>query len=537
MRRNIVLILGLTAGVALLGACEKLKPVGSRGSRAASTSSSVSSGDKVKVEMYVMSKCPFGVQAEQGFQPVMDAMGDAIDWQVNFIVDEQNGSFNSLHGEPEVKGDIQQLCVMKHYPAWKKWTGFISCYNENWRQIPEGWEKCAKKMGMDEGKLKSCIDGSQGKDLLRGSMKKAKAANAQGSPTILVAGEAYNGGRGKTDFTRAICDKFPGKKPAACDNIPEDVEVVATILTDKRCAKCATEGLVQNLKGRFFPKLKAKTIDYSSSEGKALYKELGAKYLPVMLFTKDVEKAEKYQMIARWMEEKGKYKQLRIPAQFDPTAEICDNKKDDTGNGKVDSADDTCKNALVCRQEKPKTVEVFIMSQCPFGVQAVNAMKEVMKAFDNKITFDVHYIADKQGDSFNSLHGQAEVNEDIRQVCVKKHYAKNYKWLDYLWCRYTGDDWKSDNWKKCATGGIEASVIEKCFNGEGKSLLEEDIKIAKALEVSGSPTWLANNKYKFSGIAPEAIKTNICQHNEGLKGCDKKLTEKTNAPAAGSCGN
>ena len=155
--------------------------------------------------------------------------------------------------------------------------------------------------------------------------------------------------------------------------------------------------------------------------------------------------------------------------------------------------------------------------------------------FKNRVNFDVHYIADKKGDGFGSLHGQPEVDENIRQLCAKKYYGQGYKYMDYIWCR--NKNYRSTDWKPCATGGISAAKIEKCATGdEGKKLLEEDIKVAKALSISASPTWLANNKFKFSGIAPEAIKSNVCQHNKGLAGCDKKLTEKTDVKG-GACGN
>ena len=238
MKNKLVVSLGLVALMVTFGACEKLKPIGSRGSRSgAATTGAVkgaaATGDKVTVEMYVMSKCPYGVQAEQGIQPVLDEIGANVDFQLHFIATEEGGKFNSLHNEPEVKGNIQQLCARKHYPELAKWTGFLACQNENWQKIPEGWEPCAKKMNMDEGKLKTCMDGEEGKGLLRESLKKAQAANAQGSPTIKIGGEEYSGGRSKSDFMRAICAKYTGAKPAPCANIPEDVEVVATVLTDK----------------------------------------------------------------------------------------------------------------------------------------------------------------------------------------------------------------------------------------------------------------------------------------------------------------
>lgn len=517
----------LAMAMTLASGCQDLKPVKGKGS-----ASTASSGPKVKLEMYVMSKCPFGVEAENGIKPVIDEIGDRIDFHLDFIVSEANGAFTALHGEPEVKGNILQLCAIKQAPEAKKYMKFVDCQNQNMGGIPDGWERCADQAELDKGQIKSCSEGSQGKDLLRESMKRATAAGAQGSPTIKLAGTDYNGGRSKIDFMRALCEKMPGDKPEACKKIPEPVAVTVTVVTDKRCKECQTAGLESNLRGRFFPKLTVKTVDYADAEGKRLYKELDLKHLPVWLFEAGVEKSERYSTISRWMMDKGKYKMLRIPANFDPTAEICDNKIDDTGDGKVDCDDKTCQATLTCRKEVPKKVEVFIMSQCPFGVQAVDAMKEVLDNFKGKVAFDVHYIADKTPTGFSALHGQPEVDENIRQLCAKKLYGKKNKYLDYMWCR--NKNYRSDDWKPCAKDGIVAAAIEKCSTGdEGKKLLEEDIKIAKQLEISGSPTWLANNRFKFSGVAADAIKQNICQHNKDLANCDKKLTEQ--AKAQGSC--
>ena len=38
-----------------------------------------------------------------------------------------------------------------------------------------------------------------------------------------------------------------------------------------------------------------------------------------------------------------------------------------------------------------------------------------------------------------------------------------------------------------------------------------------------SPTWIANRRYKFSGIDAETIKTSFCQHN-AIKGCENTLS-------------
>ena len=505
------------AFVLALPACKNLKPVKGK-------ASAVKQGDRVKVEFYVMSKCPFGTQVEKAIKPVLDEIGDSVDFHLDYIVNEANGTFTALHGQPEVDGNILQLCAIKHYPNPREYMKFIECQNQSMRQIPTGWERCAEQAGLAKDKIDSCFKGEEGKTLLRASMKRAKDAKAQGSPTIYIGGESYQGGRSKNDFMRAICGQMKSGKPDACAKIPEPVLVKATVLTDKRCKNCRVEGLQRTLKARFFPKLEIKTVDYSTPEGKKLYAKIGEKNLPLWLFEAGVEKAERYDQISRWMAAKGQYKLLNgMPRKFDPTAEICDNKQDDTGNGKVDCADETCKGTLACRTEQKNKLDVFVMSQCPFGVKAVNAMKEVLDNFGDKVAFDVHYIADKTGNGFKALHGQPEVDENIRQLCAKKYYAKGNKYLDYIWCR--NKDYRSNDWKGCASNGISADKLEKCASGAmGKKLLEEDIKVAKALSFGASPTWLANNRYKFSGIAAEQIKTNICRYNPGLPNCDKTLS-------------
>ena len=548
MRIKMALILGLAASVALLAGCEKLKPIGARGSRGTSSGSgssggaaeAVSAGNKVPVTMFVMSQCPYGVQAVDGFMPVVKEIGAWIDWKLEYIVNEKDGKITSMHGDKELKGNIQQLCAQKLYPEQSKWTAFVACQNKNWRNIPAGWEPCAKEANMDVGKMRSCMDGNQGQELIKASMKVAQKAGAQGSPTIHVGGAEYSGGREKNDFMRAICAKVKGNKPPACAKIPEEPEVVATVISDKRCAKCDSRVKeVENImKGRFFPKLKISArLDWSSSEAKRLYKELKLKSLPTMLFHSGAEKAGKFNNLKRFLSQNGKYWVLGgIGVTHDPTAEICDNKTDDTGNGKVDCADATCAQKLVCRTAIAKKLDVFIMSQCPFGVKAINAMKEVIGNFGNDLKFDVHFIADGDEKKQTSMHGQSEVDEDIRMLCAKKLYPRNYKWLDYYYCRFTGNDWRTEEWKKCAKGGIDAGAIQRCFDTEGKKLLAADLKMAKGLGIGASPTWLANNRHKFSGIAPEGIKTELCKHNPGMKNCDKKLTGTT-APVKGGCGN
>lgn len=500
---------------------------------------------KVSVEFYVMSQCPFGVQVENAFKPVLAKMGDHVDFQLHFIANEdpnQAVGFSAMHGETEVLGNIWQLCAIDQYGDDYKYMDFIECMNRDMRSIPNNAEACATSGGLDAAALKACATGQKGKDLLSASIKKTQARRATGSPTIYIADQRYSGGRTENDFIRAICNAFDkGGRPTTCSEIPEPKKVNAIVVTDSRCKDCNTDRIIGQIKG-LFPGLVASTYDYTTPEGKAKYTELAAKgelLLPAIFFDDSVKEGAGFSRVQRYLVPHGAMKLLRLGAKWDPTSEICDNKLDDTGNGKVDCDDDTCAQQLVCRTEKKATLDVFVMSQCPFGVKALDSMAEVLDNFGDAMDFNIHFIADVDPNApsgFSALHGEPEVRENIRELCAIKHYAKNHKYMDYILCR--NKNIRSEDWKECTGGktGIDASVIQTCSEGaEGKTLHGEDIKMAKALGIGASPTWLANNKYKFSGIDAETIKRNFCQYNPGTKNCDKKLTADPGAPAGG-CG-
>ena len=497
-------------------------------------------GPKVPVELYVMSQCPFGVRAENAMIPVVKKLGGRADLKIDYIVTPQGDNFRSLHGPNEVTGDIVQLCAKKVAPD--KYLDFILCQNKNYRQVATNWQTCAAKTGINVAALKKCKDGPEGKKLLKESAKRAQERQARGSPTIYIAGKRYRGGRSQRDFLRAICQAMGEPKHEACKNIPEPHPVNVVLLTDKRCKDraCQRADRMVNSLRRFFPKLNVKKVDYNTPEGKKLYKEANLKYLPAILFDDTLDKEpEGRDRLRRWLQPAGKYRKLRIGARFDPTAEICDNGKDDTGNGKVDCEDPTCKDKLVCRKEEPKRLDLFVMSHCPYGIKAMNAMKEVLENFKDQIQFHLHFIGNKgPNGKLSSMHGQKEVDDDLREVCAIKHYPKNYKFMDFIWCRNEQIKQRKqgkDVWKECAKDGIDASVIEKCATGEeGKKLLADSFEFSRSLGIGASPTWLANNRYKFSGLDAETVRRNLCQHNKGMKNCDKKLSSKVSGPK-GSC--
>ncbi len=524
----------VAAAVVLILAVYAIYNIGSGEIKEDNTGNTVATG-AVNFDLYVMSQCPYGTQVEDSLAPVLKTLGNNVDLSLNYIAnDNGDGSFTSLHGNNEVLGDIVQLCAQKYNPD--KYMDMIICQNKDASSIPGNWESCATDNGLDVDKIKSCYKGDEGKQLLSASIKESEDIGATGSPTIYINNNSYSGARGQNDFMRAICNAYTGTKPSACDDIPAPAEVDVIVINDKRCSECETgmTQLLAQLKS-VFPGLKVTSYDYSQPEAKTLMAQTNVKLLPAVLFDDSVTKDENYANVEQYLVPAGDYTSLRIGADFDPSAEICDNGIDDTGNGLIDCLDPECNGTIVCRQEIKDDLQLFIMSDCPYGKQAVIALKDVIGNFGSALKYDIHYIASETSSGFSSLHGTYEADEDIVQLCTKKHSPD--VWFDYVYCR-SEEGIKGNDWHNCAEQtGVDIDAVEACINGtEGPSLLSQDIKIAQGLSISASPTWLANNKYIFSGIAAEAVKSSFCKYNPDLTGCNNTLSSASGTVASGACG-
>ena len=505
-------------------ACNKADDKGAAAASAA-PAAVAKSANAVKVEFFVMSKCPYGVMVENGVQDAVNTLGPDVDFHFDFIGQKgANGELTSMHGPTEVAGDIVQLCAAKQAPGAV--MKLIGCQNKQNAEVATNWEACAKEVGIPVEPLRACMTGEEGKTLLTQSFDRASARGARGSPTMFIADKPYNGRRGSKDFMRAICAEYKGAVPAACSSLPEQPRVNVTIISDKRCTECQPDrvvGMVKNQVGNAVVSM----LDYGDAEGRKMYDSVspgGDALLPLVLFD-DTLKADTDAIagLGRYLRPLGTMQMLATGAAYQPA---CANE----GGCNLPQ----CKNTLACRKDEPKKLELFVMSQCPYGVQALNAMQEVLSNFED-LNFNVNYIG--SGDAkagFQSMHGAGEVAEDLREICAIKKYPKKAKFMEYVLCR--NKEIRSTDWEKCAVNGIEAKVIKACSEGEeGKKYLEENLKVANSLAIGSSPTWLANSKYKFAGIDAQTIKTNLCAHNPTLKGCDKTLSANTQGVPAGGC--
>ena len=518
----------LLFGLSLLAsACDTGTPGGSAAEPAssarASGAASGSSGATATLDLYVMSKCPYGVKVEQALVPVKQKLGDSLKLHFDYIGKGEAGSLTSMHGDGEVKGDIAQLCAAKQ--MGDAVLDFIACQNENPREVDTNWKSCAESNHLDVAALQSCIEGDEGQQLLAASFERSKKKKATGSPTIYLNGKRYRGGRGSNQLLRAICAEFDEGAPQACADLPEPPAVDVVFLSDSRCEKCDLHPVEPRLKGDLLG-AKVRYLDYGTPEGKAFYDEIKAadpsfSKLPAIFVAPAVEKDEDgYPKLKRYLKRTGDWYRLQMKATFDPTAEICDNGVDDDGNGAVDCADPGCREQLVCREEKPGKLDLYVMSHCPYGAKAMIATDAVMKQFGDDIDLDLHYIGNGDASSLSSMHGPTEVDDDIREVCAQEHAPDRA--LSFAAC--ISRDYKNADWEACADeAGIPRATIADCFENEGRELLARSFAESADIGFSASPTFLVNNKRSFNAIDPKKLQAEICKDNPGLAGCGAEI--------------
>ena len=143
---------------------------------------------KPTLELFVMSYCPYGVQAEEKIIPIVKEFGDKVDFKLQFIAQEKEAPsaqditpFTSLHGYPEVAENIRQLLIAQEYP--EQYLDYILCRG---KKLDKSWESCAEKLGIDVAKIQALFDSPEADQLFRENIKRAAELGVRASPTIFV---------------------------------------------------------------------------------------------------------------------------------------------------------------------------------------------------------------------------------------------------------------------------------------------------------------------------------------------------------------
>jgi hypothetical protein len=438
----------------------------------------------VSVDFFVMSQCPYGVQAENVFYMLGKRLKDKMRFNIYFIANEGiKGDIFSMHGPAEVEEDMRQLVIFKYFPD-KFWL-YLASRNTDYAS-PE-WKAHVYMAGIDVRQLQSLVD-AKGKDLLRENIRKANSLGVNVSPTVYINGEKYEGSYGFPSLFLRLAKNLDDKKILAgfprcfsdADCIDADSIGICRnpVTTDARCEPLEVSLKIVDVKDKayihdqtytaikhYLPSLKESFIDYCSDEGKILIDKSRAQTLPIYLISSSAEKIKGLNWLGQ-------------------------NRIEQNGQGYflIDNSRDRIRFYLK-RQKKPKAMDLFVMSKCPFGIEAEEAIYPVAKKAG--IDLNIHYLS--------SVHGQSETEENMAQLCVKKYFPQKY--FGYILAR--NKDINSPTRKKVAIeilGKNGEAIIRKCQDKEGKAMLEKNIVFGAELRINASPTILWENQRRFENL-------------------------------------
>jgi glutaredoxin len=171
--------------------------------------------DKPVAQLYVMSFCPYGIQAEEAMKPVVDLLGSKASIEPHFIVSLSGDTVSSLHGDYEATEDMRQACIWKNYGQATFWT-YVDYINSNCNKgnIDTCWKDAASKAKIVTTKIENCVK-TEGLTLMKAEEALSNKNGVSGSPTLIINGVAYNGARTADAYKQAICSAF-NTQPSEC---------------------------------------------------------------------------------------------------------------------------------------------------------------------------------------------------------------------------------------------------------------------------------------------------------------------------------
>lgn len=198
------------------------------------------------------------------------------------------------------------------------------------------------------------------------------------------------------------------------------------------------------------------------------------------------------------------------------------------------------KPAEVVKSDKP-TVELFVMSHCPYGTQIEKGIIPVVETLGSAIDFDLKFCD-------YAMHGKKEVDEELQQYCIKKDQPA--KFMPYLKCFLgSGDgaacaqETKIDLTKlsQCVKATDSQYKITEKFNDKSAWISGQfptfDIYKADNIKygVQGSPTLIINGAEASSSRDSAGLLKTICDaFNTPPAACSTKLPSDVPSPGFGS---
>jgi thiol-disulfide isomerase/thioredoxin len=260
-------------------------------------------------------------------------------------------------------------------------------------------------------------------------------------------------------------------------------EVSVTLISFKNHPR-SIQSQKESLAVLYPPNTQIKYLEYSDFAGRKLLNELGFATVPQVVYKQGIEEEKDFlQLVRNGVIEKRKGRYI-LPERT---------VTDILGKARF----------FFKRKATPRRLDLFVMSACPFGVAAEKRIINYLRREKiENIELKIHYLVNLDTDKkLVSVHGDRELEEDIRQIYVQKFFPA--KFSDYLLS--INQDNFLDYKKRLESFGIDEKAIEQ-FNKEAEKELKQDLELSDALGVFSSPSILWENQYFVESYLPHLAK-------------------------------
>ena len=175
--------------------------------------------NKPVIELFVMSQCPYGVQMEKGLIPVLEALGNSVDFTLKF-------NSYAMHDKVELDEEMTQYCIQKNDN--NKLFSYLNCFVKSGDS-----NSCLKEAGIDNNSISKCVSDTDKEykitegyndqsTWLQGSYpvfpiyeEDNTKYGVEGSPTLIINGEKVTANRDPQSLLTLVCSGF-NKTPDTC---------------------------------------------------------------------------------------------------------------------------------------------------------------------------------------------------------------------------------------------------------------------------------------------------------------------------------
>lgn len=462
---------------------------------------------RAELELFVMSLCPYGMEAERTLLPLLERFGDRVQLQIHYIANEQDqakaartparpqaragcagqgssgdGPFTSLHGQPEIDEARRQLIVRQDFP--QAYRAYLLCRS---RQGPGGdWQACAKAAGLDPLALQAAGAGPRGEQLFREDIRLANSLGIDLSPTLLIDGEEYAGDFAPLPLARRLCRsqpdhplcrelpacgsdsdctpppgqgalcRDPNTAKARCESY-QPSPFSLQVLDDAECRECNT-GIFLASTLELFPQARTRVRRLDSPEGRQLAGQYGIEVFPAYIFSADFARDPRFARVRHLLEKKG--------------------------------------DAFVLA---PRLVGASLWRQRPASAGQLDVFAPAWDP-DTEAALLRHWPADPTGFRLHLLQPGAEPGGEELEVraCLSAEQAERYP--AYAAAREAAADWRAAAQK----AGAAMERLEACrSSGRGRGLVAAAAALADSLELEpGTLSALLDNRVLLRRTRP-----------------------------------